>query len=528
MGSVGGVGGGVGEVKRGRPIQQGRLISFINCLGHPARVLRARSVSFYVVRHPPSFVVRPPLSSLPRARAQPRRTCHVLHRSPLAIWRRSQSCPWYPDEKDVAVTAAADGGALPEEEHEDLDAKYEKKDIFSLPGALLLLFRALQRYIFAGGDDQVEDDYMPLNRESNTSSIDSDVEVTPLATAGFLSRIYFWWLNPLMVKGGKKPLGDKDIPQLRFEDRAESCYSVFMEQLNRRMQADQSSSPSILWTIVACHKREILVSGFFALLKIATLAAGPLLLKAFIRVAEGEESFKYEGFVLAFAMFFSKCIESLAQRQKQLRLSGAAKKMHSSGEIMNYVTMDAYRIGEFPYWFHQTWTTSLQLIIALGILYNVVGLATISAVFVIVLTVLCNTPLAKLQNKFQTKLIEAQDERLKAMSEALINMKVLKLYAWDTHFKMVIEALRKDPVRSIPDILGVVIQVKVAFSQIMKFLEAPELQGGQPRQKVTGEHKNAISIKSCKFSWEEKLLKPTLQNIDLEVKCGEKVANVVK
>ncbi|KAK1268576.1 ABC transporter C family member 10 [Acorus gramineus] len=476
-------------------------------------------------------------------------------------------------------------------------------DIFSLPGALLLLFCALKRYNFKE-DDLVEDDYMPLNGETNTSSIDSDIEVTPLATAGFLSRMYFWWLNPLMVKGRKKPLGDKDIPQLRFEDRAESCYSVFMEQLNHGMQADQSSSPSILWTIVACHKRDILVSGFFALLKIVTLSAGPLLLKAFIRVAEGEESFKYEGFVLAFTMFFSKCFESLAQRQwyfrtrtiglkirsllsaaiyqKQQRLSGAAKKMHSSGEIMNYVTVDAYRIGEFPFWFHQTWTTSLQLIIALGILYNAVGLATISAFFVIVLTVLCNTPLAKLQHKFQTKLMEAQDERLKAMSEALINMKVLKLYAWETHFKTVIEALRmvelkwlsafqlrksyngflfwtspvlisaatfgtcyllgiplyasnvftfvatlrlvQDPVRSIPDVLGVVIQAKVAFSRIMKFLEAPELQGGQPRQKVTGQHRNAISIKSCNFSWEDNLLKPTLQNIDLEVICGEKVA----
>ena len=37
----------------------------------------------------------------------------------------------------------------------------------------------------------------------------------------------------------------------------------------------------------------------------------------------------------------------------------------------------------------------------------------------------------------------AQDERLKASSEALVNMKVLKLYAWQTHFKKVIENLRK-------------------------------------------------------------------------------------
>jgi ATP-binding cassette subfamily C (CFTR/MRP) protein 2 len=117
--------------------------------------------------------------------------------------------------------------------------------------------------------------------------------------------------------------------------------------------------------------------------------------------------------------------------------------MHSGAEIMNYVTVDAYRIGEFPFWFHQTWTTSLQLCIALLILFRAVGLATIAALVVIILTVLCNIPLAKFQHKFQSKLTVAQDERLKASSEALVNMKVLKLYAWETDFKKVIENLRK-------------------------------------------------------------------------------------
>ncbi|KAK4839516.1 hypothetical protein QYF36_022489 [Acer negundo] len=119
-------------------------------------------------------------------------------------------------------------------------------------------------------------------------------------------------------------------------------------------------------------------------------------------------------------LFVSMSLESLSERQwyfrirliclnvrslltaaiykKQLRLSNAAKLIHSGGEIMNYVTVDAYRIGEFPFWFHQTWTTSLHLCIVL------------------------------------------------------------------------------EPIRSIPDIIGVVIQAKVAFARAVKFLEAPELQ----------------------------------------------------
>lgn len=265
--------------------------------------------------------------------------------------------------------------------------------------------------------------------------------------------------------------------------------------------------------------------------------------------------------------------------RKQIRLSNASKMMHSSGEIMNYVTVDAYRIGEFPFWLHQTWTTTVQLCLVLIILFHAVGVATIASLVVIILTVLCNTPLAKLQHKFQTQLMVAQDDRLKAISEALVSMKVLRLYAWEAHFKNVIRILRQvkekwlsavqlrrsynsflfwsspvlvsaatfgtcyflgiplnasnvftfvatlrlvqEPVRTAPDVIGVVIQAKVSFERIVKFLEASELEMRQEHIRSTD---HAVLIKSANLSWEENPSRPTLRNINLEVKPGEKVA----
>ncbi|KAF3432888.1 hypothetical protein FNV43_RR23990 [Rhamnella rubrinervis] len=478
-------------------------------------------------------------------------------------------------------------------------------DVVCFPGAVLVLLCACRDYRNEESDENGIQNglYTPLNAEAN--GIGKSDPVTPFAEAGVLSRYSFWWLNSLMKRGSQKTLEDEDIPKLREEDRAESCYMLFLEQLDKHKRTHPSSQPSILKTIILCHWKEILVSGFFALLKIITVSAGPLLLNAFILVAEGKESFKYEGYVLAITLFLAKTTESLSQRQwyfrtrliglkvkslltaalykKQLRLSNSARLMHSNGEIMNYVTVDAYRIGEFPFWFHQIWTTSLQLCISLVILYRAVGLATIAALVVIILTVICNAPIAKLQHKFQTKLMVAQDDRLKACSEALVNMKVLKLYAWETHFKNGIENLRKveykwlssvqlrkayniflfwvspvlvsaatfgacyflrvplhannvftfvatlrlvqDPVRSIPDVIAVVIQAKVSFARIINFLEAPELQTARVRQKSNMESVNdTIIIKSADFSWEENLAKPTLRNINLRLGCGEKVA----
>ncbi|KAJ6687600.1 ATP-BINDING CASSETTE SUB-FAMILY C [Salix koriyanagi] len=336
-------------------------------------------------------------------------------------------------------------------------------DVLSFPGAIMLLICVYKVYKHEGNEERGL--YAPLNGEPNgVSKIDPVDQVTPFAKAGFFNKISFWWLNPLMRKGKEKTLEDKDIPKLGEAERAESCYKEFLEQLNKQKQAE-SSQPSLFWTIVFCHWKDIVISGFFAMLKILTLSAGPLLLNAFILVAEGKAGFKYEGYVLALTLFLSKSLESLSQRQwyfrsrlvglkvrslltaaiykKQQRLSNVGRSMHSGGEIMNYVTVDAYRIGEFPFWIHQTWTTSFQLCLSLAILFRAVGLATFAALVMIIITVLCNTPLAKLQHKFQSKLMVAQDARLKACNEALINMKVLKLYAWETHFKNAIENLRK-------------------------------------------------------------------------------------
>ncbi|XP_021764948.1 ABC transporter C family member 10-like [Chenopodium quinoa] len=481
-------------------------------------------------------------------------------------------------------------------------------DILTFLGVTLLLVCTYKGYGSYEDEDTRESDcgstlYTPLNGEANGScKNDAADKVSLFAKAGLLSRLTFWWLNPLMTLGKEKTLEEEDIPKLRDADRAEACYLQFMDQFSKQKMDEPSSQPSLLWTIVACHRTDILISGFFALLKILTLSAGPLLLNAFIEVAEGKEAFKNEGYVLAIALFIAKTLESLSQRQwyfrsrliglrvrslltaaiykKQLRLSNAARIKYSGGEIMNYVTVDAYRIGEFPFWLHQTWTTSLQLCIALCILVHAVGLATLAALTMIVITVFCNAPLAKLQHKFQSKLMAEQDSRLKACSEALVNMKVLKLYAWENYFKDKIERFREvelkwlkalhlwrayngflfwsspvlvsaatfgacyflsvplhasnvftfvatlrlvqDPIRATPDVISVVIQARVAFTRIAEFLEAPELQTENSKKKSNAQH--AILMRSANLSWDMNPSKPTLRNMNLEVRPGEKVA----
>ncbi|CAN1254227.1 ABC transporter C family member 10 [Linum perenne] len=433
-------------------------------------------------------------------------------------------------------------------------------DILSFPGAVLMILCAFRGMIDPQNDQN--DNFEALDRPllgedgNNLKRVMAPEMGCPFAKAGFFSKVSFWWLNSLMKKGKQKVLQDEDIPHLRKEEQATTCYLMYLDQL-RKWKGKGSSDPPVLWSVIlTCYKKEIWVSGFFALIKVLTLSAGPLLLRAFINVAERKSAFEYEGYVLTMALLLAKCIESITERQyqfqtrlvgvrvrsllsaaiyrKQLVLSNAAKTTHSPGEIMNYVTTDAYKVGEFSYWFHQIWTTILQISLALFIIYYSVGMATIAALITIILTVIGASPLTKSQLTYQRRITKQQDRRLKAIAEALANMKVLKLYAWETHFRKMIEELRKEelgsismvlfqrgcmmllfwaspvlvsavtfwtcyllsiplnasnvftflaalrivqePIRMVSDVISMFIDAKVSLDRIAKFLEAPELQ----------------------------------------------------
>ncbi|GFZ01480.1 multidrug resistance-associated protein 14 [Actinidia rufa] len=158
------------------------------------------------------------------------------------------------------------------------------------------------------------------DEEADTDSEVNTENVTPFAKAGFFSRMSFWWLNPLLKKSKEKILEGKDIPKLWKVDRAETCFLVFMKELSKKEKG--TPNPPILSTIFFWQRREILISGLFALVK---------------------------------------------------------------------------------------------------------ALALTTAVLVITLTVLGNCPVGKLQYKHLTKLLVSRDSRLKAIAEALTNVKVLKL-----------------------------------------------------------------------------------------------------
>ncbi|KAF5207977.1 Abc transporter c family member [Thalictrum thalictroides] len=267
--------------------------------------------------------------------------------------------------------------------------------------------------------------------------------------------------------------------------------------------------------------------------------------------------------------------------KKGQTLSSGSKQSHTSGEIINFMTVDAERIGDFSWYLHDLWMVPVQVILALLILYKNLGLASIAAFVATVFVMLANVPLGKLQENFQGKLMESKDGRMKKTSEILRNMRILKLQGWEMKFLSKVIELRKneegwlrkyvytsamttfvfwgaptfvsvvtfgacmlmgiplesgkilsalatfrilqEPIYNLPDTISMIAQTKVSLDRIASFLCLDDLQPDVIEKAPIGS-KASIEIRNGCFSWDPASSSPTLQNINFCVFHGMRVA----
>lgn len=311
--------------------------------------------------------------------------------------------------------------------------------------------------------EQIEESL--LNGAENDSVAGDHDHVELYENAGFFSLVTFAWLDDILRVGKRTALELEDMPPLPPADSTEAMYETFKSSWESLKEKSPEETPSISVTLWKSFWPIVVVNAMFAFANVVTSYIGPFLINDFVEYLSGRRRFKHEGLTLVLIFSFGKVVENVAQRQwyygiqylslrvkaaltvvvyrKALRLSNSARQSHSSGEIINYMSVDVQRVSDFGWYLHQVWILPLEVALALGILYRVVGMAWVAGLVAAAFTLLLNTPLEKLQEKYQTGVMEAKDERMKALSECLRNMRVLKLQSWEQRFLLRIEELRQ-------------------------------------------------------------------------------------
>ncbi|XP_069876376.1 multidrug resistance-associated protein 1 isoform X1 [Dipodomys merriami] len=335
----------------------------------------------------------------------------------------------------------------------------------------------------------------------------NDPNPCPESGASFLSRITFWWITGLMVRGYRRPLEASDLWSLNKEDTSEQVVPVLVRNWKKecakscrqpvRIQysskeppkpqggapADASEeaealllkapqkerNPSLFRVLYKTFGPHFLMSFLFKALHDLMMFTGPEILKWLIAFINDPRAPDWQGYFYTALLFVSACLQTLLLHQyfhicfvsgmriktavigavyrKALVITNAARKSSTVGEIVNLMSVDAQRFMDLATYINMVWSAPLQVALALYLLWLNLGPSVLAGVAVMILMVPFNAVMAMKTKTYQVAHMKSKDNRIKLMNEVLNGIKVLKLYAWELAFRDKVMAIRQEELK---------------------------------------------------------------------------------
>lgn len=335
--------------------------------------------------------------------------------------------------------------------------------------------------------------------------LDEERKQYPEKRVNLLSRIFFWWLLPVLNTGYKRTLKPEDMFKLTDDIRIETMYARFYKILEaslkkakqkhivrkckERGETVETSSvdeeddmsdfklPKALTVlaVLKTFKWQYLKSCFYLALANGGMTANPLQTKKLISYVEmkalGYEtgigkglgySFGSAGVVLVTGIlinhFFynsmltgaeAKAVLTKAILDKSFRTNPETKHKYPAGKVTSMMGTDLARIdfaiGFQPFLF----TFPVPIAIAIGILiYNVgaTALVGIGLLFVFMAAITVST---KKLFEYRSKANAYTDSRVDYIKEVLNNLRIIKFYSWEPPYHENISNIRREEMKII-------------------------------------------------------------------------------
>lgn len=420
----------------------------------------------------------------------------------------------------------------------------------------------------------------------------------PYGKASIFQLVTFSWLNPLFVVGKNKPLDQDDVPDIDTLDSGHFTSEFFDECLKQ-------DGKSIYKAIYLFIRKKVVINALFAITSAAASYVGPYLISDLVNFLNEKKTRSLtSGYLIGLGFLSAKVVETLTQRQwifgarqlglrlraalishiykKGLVLSSRSCQTHTSGEIINIMSVDIQRITDFMWYVNTFFMLPIQISLAIFILHINLGHGALVALAATIVLMSGNIPLTRVQKWYQSMIMESKDARMKSTSEVLRNIKTLKLQAWDTHYLKKLQGLRKveydwiwrslklnavgafvfwgaptfisvltfggcvlmgipltagrvlsalatfrmlqDPIFNLPDLLNVIAQGKVSADRVASYLQEEEIKPDAVEFVPASLTEFDVMIENGRFSWDPDAKNPDLDQIQLQVKRGMKVA----
>ena len=140
--------------------------------------------------------------------------------------------------------------------------------------------------------------------------------------------------------------------------------------------------------------------------------------------------------------------------EKLLKVSPASLKEKSkSGEVINYIQVDAHRLTFLMLSSPDLLTMPLQIIVFSYMLFKFFGWNFIFGLITLIIFLYINFKLQTKMKKLMVNQMKVKDKRMKIITETFNNIKILKLYSWEDEFLNRINEARKSELSSLLNIM---------------------------------------------------------------------------
>ena len=292
----------------------------------------------------------------------------------------------------------------------------------------------------------------------------------PEASCGFLSRISFQWLSPLISIGRKRQIEEWDCYEIPPSERSDKCTQEF--ELIWKEKNSVPSDPFALHKSILSMRRGALAKT--ATIEIISVVLAVIILKVFSYFLDLFDSGSFtptKAVLICGLLYIFELLRATmsnfnfwlmfraevgiraglmgAMYNKSLVLSGPARERYSLGKTISILSSDIIRIDSAWYFVHFFWTGPLLFFLVLGLLATILKKAVLIAGAFIFLFFPLQGFLIILVYRYRTKANDVSDQRLKLLQEVITGIRVIKYHAWESVFLKRIIILRSEELRFI-------------------------------------------------------------------------------
>ncbi|KAG6057778.1 hypothetical protein E4U17_000949 [Claviceps sp. LM77 group G4] len=438
----------------------------------------------------------------------------------------------------------------------------------------------------------------------------SEDEQCPVEYATIFSRLTFSWMTPMMQYGYKVFLTESDLWGLAKPDQTKTTGASFEAAWSDELK-HRPKSPSLWLVLFRAYGGPFAVAAFFKIGNDMAQYIQPQLLRLLLNwvksysVTPDDPQPVIQGAAIALSMFACSVFQTTMVHQyfqksyetgmrikgglgsmiyrKSLKLSNEGRSSKTTGDIVNYMAVDAQRLSDLTQFLHQVWSAPFQIIICMVSLYNLLGWSMMAGIVVMIIMMPAQGWVARIMKNLQKDQMKNKDARSRLINEIVINMKSIKLYAWGAAFMNKLNYVRNEqelknlrrigatqafanftwntapffvscstfsvyvltqdkplttdiifpalalfnlltfPLAILPMVITSIVEASVAIDRVTGFLTAEELQSEavtvKPGPKEMGEE--TVIIRDGTFSWNRRETKEVLKDITFTSYKGE-------